>query len=189
MRGEPTASGCYGPEDCGDEKTSSARAAVTASWIGAKIPASSAYLDTAPLRMSSSVGPPDSRSRRKLGFVPGGSASIAPTTCAVSSSASGIPRARATSTTSCTARCNNPRHADARHATEERGMWHAERYQAVSSLDAVEKGKDRGSLLGGLSDDRSDRVERITFDAEDREVSVAELVGAIGGRDLHFCRS
>ena len=68
-------------------------------------------------------------------------------------------------------------------------MWHAERYQAVSSFDAVEKGKDRGSLLGGLSHHGSDRVERIAFDAEDREVSVAELVGAIGGRDLHFCRS
>ena len=59
----------------------------------------------------------------------------------------------------------------------------------VGSLDAVEKGKDRRSPLGGLSDDRSDRIERITFDAEDREVGGAELVGAIGGRDLHYRRS
>ena len=59
----------------------------------------------------------------------------------------------------------------------------------VGSLDAVEKGKDRRSLLGGLSDRRSDRIERITFDAEDREVCGAELVGAICGRDLHHRRS
>src|SRR5438132_10301119 len=42
--------------------------------------ASSAKRETAPLRMSSSVGPPVSRSTRKLGFIAGGRPSITPST-------------------------------------------------------------------------------------------------------------
>ena len=83
----------------------------------------------------------------------------------------------------------HPRHADARHSPEDRAAGHAELQQVVGSLDAVEKGKDGRTILGGLSDDRSDRIERITLDAEDREVGRGEIIGAVGGRDLYYCRS
>src|SRR5213593_3927054 len=79
------------------------------SWIGVAIPASSAKRETAPLRMSSSVGPPVSRSTRKLGFIAGGRPSITPSTRATSSSGRPMPRARATATISSIARCNRRR--------------------------------------------------------------------------------
>src|SRR2546423_1031281 len=69
--------GTLGGGRCGGVHEWGGAGGAAAVWGGGgPIPASSAKRETAPLRMSSSVGPPASRSTRKLGFIADGRPSI-----------------------------------------------------------------------------------------------------------------